>query len=86
MKLSPWVLRTEDDIIKLANLIRAYFDLGGFHVQFNVISKEVLMDAQKHPEKYRSLLVRVSGYCAYFVELSKEVQDDIIARTEHSNY
>jgi len=86
VKLSPWILRTQDDVTKLASLIRAYFDLGGFHVQFNVISKEVLIDAQKHPEKYPNLLVRVSGYCAYFVELSKEVQDDIIARTEHGNY
>jgi len=84
MKFTPWVLRTEDDLIKFASLIRAYFDLGGFHVQFNVISRDTLIDAQKHPEKYRNLLVRVSGYSAYFVELSKEVQDEIISRTEHS--
>ncbi|MEM3873218.1 MAG: glycine radical domain-containing protein, partial [Nitrososphaeria archaeon] len=57
---------------------------GGKHVQFNVVSKETLIDAQKHPENYRDLIVRVAGYSAYFVELAKPVQDEVIARTELS--
>ncbi|MEM3743909.1 MAG: glycine radical domain-containing protein, partial [Candidatus Methanomethyliaceae archaeon] len=57
---------------------------GGKHVQFNVVSKETLIDAQKHPENYRDLIVRVAGYSAYFVELSKSIQDEVIKRTEHS--
>ena len=59
--------------------------LGVFHVQFNVVDKDVLLDAQKHPENYKGLLIRVAGYTAYFVELGKEVQDDIIARTSYSS-
>ena len=54
------------------------------HIQFNVISRQTLIDAQNHPENYKGLVVRVAGYSAFFVELNKEIQDDIIARTEHS--
>lgn len=53
------------------------------HIQFNVISRDILLEAQKHPEKYKGLVVRVAGYSAFFVELNKKIQDDIIARTEH---
>ncbi|MGE5542024.1 MAG: glycine radical domain-containing protein, partial [Bacillota bacterium] len=74
----------ESGLRNLAALVRAYFDAKGFHVQFNVVSKETLLDAQKNPDKYRSLVVRVAGYSAFFTALDKSVQDDIIARTEHS--
>jgi formate C-acetyltransferase len=67
----------------MANLIRSYFELGGYHCQFNVINSETLLDAQEHPEKYRDLVVRVAGYCAIFTELSKEVQNEILRRTTH---
>jgi len=66
----------------LVNFLKAFLKLGVSHIQFNVFDKDTLRDAQKNPEKYKGLLVRVSGYCAYFVELSKELQEDIIARTE----
>jgi len=83
MKMHPAALETKAGMLKWANLIRTYFDLGGWEIQFNVVSAETLRDAQKHPEKYRDLVVRVVGYSAFFVELEKTVQDDIISRTEH---
>ncbi|MPN52661.1 Choline trimethylamine-lyase [bioreactor metagenome] len=68
---------------KLILLIRAFFNrLEGFHVQYNVVSRETLLDAQAHPEKHRDLIVRVAGYSAFFNALSRTTQDDIIARTE----
>lgn len=83
-KINPDLLKDPANLRKLAALIRTYFlDLGGQHVQLNVVSGEILRKAQENPEEYRDLLVRVVGYSAYFVELSKEVQNDIIARTEH---
>ncbi|MEM3580267.1 MAG: pyruvate formate lyase family protein, partial [Candidatus Bathyarchaeia archaeon] len=84
MKFHPSALSSTEDLRKLAFLIKTYFNLGGKHVQFNVVSKETLIDAQKHPENYRDLIVRVAGYSAYFVELSKSIQDEVIKRTEHS--
>ena len=63
-------------------LIRSYFDQKGSHMQFNVVSRETLLDAQKHPEQYKHLVVRVAGYSALFTTLSKSLQDDIIRRTE----
>jgi pyruvate-formate lyase len=69
----------------LISLMKTYFDRGGWHIQFNMIDPEVLLDAKKHPEKHRELVVRVAGYSAYFVELSPKVQDEIITRTIHSN-
>jgi len=69
--------------INLAGLIRGYFDLGGMQVQFNVISTEILRDAQINPQKYKDLLVRVAGYSAFFIELDPRMQQDIINRTEH---
>lgn len=83
MKLHPSTLRSEQDLKKFASLLRGYFVLGGYHVQFNVISAETLREAQRHPDEYRNLLIRVAGYSDYFVRLSKEVQDEIISRTEH---
>jgi formate C-acetyltransferase len=66
---------------KLGHLIRAYFSMGGHHVQFNVVKPETLRDAQRHPERYRDLIVRVAGYSDYFIDIGKELQDEIIART-----
>ncbi len=82
MKFNPQVLKDEDRIKKLAHLIRTYFNLGGHHVQFNVISAETLKHAQKKPEENRDLIIRVAGYSDYFVDVGKELQDEIIARTE----
>ena len=62
--------------------LRGYFDQKGMHVQYNVVSRETLLDAQKNPEKYKTLVVRVAGYSALFTTLSRSLQDDIIARTE----
>jgi pyruvate-formate lyase len=65
-------------------LIRTYFvENGGFHIQFNVVGKETLCDAQLNPEEYRGLVVRIAGYSVLFTELSKQAQDDIIARTQY---
>jgi formate C-acetyltransferase len=77
------MLETEENREKLIFLLHAFFDrLDGFHVQFNVVSRETLLDAQAHPEKHRDLIVRVAGYSAFFNVLSRQTQDDIIARTE----
>ncbi|MBI5649327.1 MAG: formate C-acetyltransferase [Chloroflexi bacterium] len=83
MKFHPTALKTNEDLRKLSALIRTYFGLGGKHLQFNVVTKETLIAAQKQPENYRDLVVRMAGYSAYFVQLGKTVQDEIIARTEH---
>jgi pyruvate formate-lyase/glycerol dehydratase family glycyl radical enzyme len=82
-KFHPAVLKDISGLRKLAALIRTYFDLKGMHIQFNVISRETLVAAQKHPEKYANLIVRVAGYSALFTSLEPAVQEDIIARTEH---
>jgi len=66
---------------KFASLIRTFCETGGYLVQFNVVGSDMLRDAQRHPEKYRDLIVRVAGYSAFFVELCKDVQDEIISRT-----
>ncbi|MBM3710266.1 MAG: hypothetical protein FJW61_07595, partial [Actinobacteria bacterium] len=84
MRFLPQALEGIKGTKNLAALIRGYFELGGFHVQFNVVSNEILKAAQKKPSEYRSLMVRVAGYSAYFTELAEEVQNDIISRTEHS--
>jgi len=83
-KVNPLMLAQEEDRMKLIMLIRTFFNrLHGFHVQYNVVSREVLLDAQKHPEDHGDLIVRVAGYSAFFNVLSKQTQDDIIQRTEH---
>ncbi|GAG38427.1 unnamed protein product, partial [marine sediment metagenome] len=84
-KFTPQLLEGEKGINSLAHLIRAYFKLGGHHIQFNVISADTLRAAQKEPEKYRNLIVRVAGYSDYFNNLSKTLQDEIICRTEHQS-
>ena len=82
-KLIPRMLEKEEDRLKLISLLRAFFNrLMGFHVQFNVVSRETLRDAQARPEAHRDLIVRVAGYSAFFNVLSRETQDDIIERTE----
>ncbi len=82
MRFSPALLATDEGAEKLAFLTEAYFALGGRHVQYNVVDSSVLRDAQTSPEKHRDLVVRVSGYCAYFTDLGRSIQNDIIARTE----
>jgi pyruvate formate-lyase/glycerol dehydratase family glycyl radical enzyme len=82
MKFHPSALSGEEGLRKFAHLIRTYFKLGGHHMQFNVVSAETLRAAQEHPEEYRDLVVRVAGYSDYFVRLSRDLQDEIISRTE----
>jgi pyruvate formate-lyase/glycerol dehydratase family glycyl radical enzyme len=83
-KLSPATIKSENDKKKLIAMLRTFFtDLKGWHVQYNIVNRETLLDAKKHPEKYRDLVVRVAGYSAFFTILAPEMQDDIIARTEH---
>ena len=83
VKLAPDLLKTDRGLNNLAALIRAYFALGAFHIQFNVISPDVLRSAQDEPENYRDLLVRVAGYSTQFVNLSRKAQDAIIERTTY---
>ncbi|NLC14839.1 MAG: glycyl radical protein [Firmicutes bacterium] len=85
-KFNPRLLEGQEGIDNLAHLVRAYFRLGGHHIQFNVISADTLRDAQKRPEEYRNLIVRVAGYSDYFCDLTKALQDEIIARTEHASF
>ncbi len=85
-KFTPHLLADEEGIEKLAHLIRSYFKLDSHHVQFNVVTAEALREAQKHPEKYRDLIVRVAGYSDYFVDLSESLQNEIIRRTEHQSF
>lgn len=84
MKFNPPAVAGDQGLKNFAAVVRSYFDHKGMHVQFNVISRETLIEAQKHPEQHRDLVVRVAGYSAQFVTLAKEVQDDIISRTEQN--
>ncbi len=86
MKFHPSALEGRSGLESFVALIRAYFDQKGSHMQFNVVSRETLRDAQAHPEKYKSLVVRVAGYSALFTTLSKSLQDDIINRTEQAGF
>ena len=83
MKFHPSAMKSEGDLRKLSMLIRTYFSLGGKHIQFNVVTRETLLAAQANPEQHRDLVVRMAGYSAYFVQLGKTVQDEIIGRMEH---
>ncbi|MGA2670234.1 MAG: pyruvate formate lyase family protein [Dehalococcoidia bacterium] len=83
MKFTPMALQTTQGINKFISLLKTYFARGGWHIQFNMINRKTLLEAQKHPEIYKDLMVRVAGYSAYFVQLSPQVQNEIIARTEH---
>ena len=82
-KFSPDFFKGEESIRNITALIRSYFKMNGHHIQFNVVSAETLRDAQKHPEKYRDLIVRVAGYSDYFNDLGDDLQNEIIQRTEH---
>jgi formate C-acetyltransferase len=83
-KFLPSAVAGDQGLMNFAAVVRNYFDKKGMHVQFNVIDKETLLDAQAHPENYKDLVVRVAGYSAHWTVLAKEVQDDIIARTEQT--
>ena len=83
IKFTPKCLEGEEGTRKLVDMIRVFCDLRLWHVQFNVVNRETLIKAQEHPEQYRGLIVRIAGYSAYFTELSKDLQDDLIARTQH---
>jgi formate C-acetyltransferase len=85
-KLSPDLLIGEEDLRKMAHMVRAFFIMGGHHVQFNVVSAELLREAQARPQDFQDLMVRVAGYSDYFVNLPKGLQDEIIARTEHKGF
>jgi pyruvate formate-lyase/glycerol dehydratase family glycyl radical enzyme len=82
-KFSPQFFEDEDSYDNITALIRSYFSLDGHHIQFNVVNVETLKDAQKHPELYRDLIVRVAGYSDYFNDLGEDLQNEIIRRTEH---
>jgi len=82
-KVTPSIIRTESAKTKLISLLRTFFDeLKGWHVQYNVVDRQTLLDAQREPEKHRDLIVRVAGYSAFFTSLAPETQNDIISRTE----
>lgn len=85
IKLSPSCVKGKEGTEKLVHFIEAWRDLKLWHIQFNVLNSETLKEAQKHPENYSNLLVRIAGYSAYFTELTKDLQDDIISRTEHES-
>ncbi len=86
MKFHPSALKGTQGLQNFISLIRGYFDQKGSHMQFNVVSRETLYDAQAHPENYKNLVVRVAGYSALFTTLSRTLQDDIISRTEQSTF
>jgi 4-hydroxyphenylacetate decarboxylase large subunit len=83
LKIHPSAINGPTGSKKLLELTRAYMRKGGFHIQYNVVDSKVLRDAQKHPENYRDLMIRVAGFTQYWVELGKPIQDEVIARTEY---
>jgi formate C-acetyltransferase len=85
IKFTPGCLDGEGGTRKLMAFIRTFCDLKLWHVQFNVVNRQTLLEAQQSPEKYRNLLVRIAGYSAYFVDLSPDLQNDLIARTAHES-
>ena len=86
VRFVPQLLKRESDQKKLASLIRTYFKFGGHHIQFNIIDTATLHDAQQHPDEYRDLLVRVAGYSDYFNDMTEQLQNEIIARTENCEW
>jgi len=85
LKFNPQFLENERHMDALKDLINAYCANGGMEIQFNVVDRATLIDAQEHPERHQDLVVRVSGFSAYFTTLMKTTQDEIIARTEYAN-
>lgn len=85
-KFTPDLVKTQEGIDKWAQLVRTYFKLGGHHIQFNVVDADTLREAQKKPEEYRDLIVRVAGYSDYFNDLGENLQNEIIERTEHKGF
>jgi pyruvate-formate lyase len=86
LRLSPQLVATDADLDNFVSFLRAIEELGIYHTQFNVVSSGLLRKAMKQPENYRDLLVRVASYCAYFIELTREQQIDIINRTEQQGW
>lgn len=86
VRFVPNLMKREEDLKKLASLIRTYFSFGGHHIQFNIVDTETLLDAQKHPDNYKDLLVRVAGYSDYFNDMTDQLQKEIIARTENEEF
>lgn len=86
VRFVPNLLKRDEDLKKLASLIRTYFALGGHHIQFNIVDTDTLYDAQKHPDNYKDLLVRVAGYSDYFNDMTEQLQNEIIARTENDEF
>lgn len=84
MKFHPNAVRGQQGSKNFIDFVRSYFNMGGFHVQFNIVDSNMLRDAQKSPEKYRDLMVRVAGFSSYWCELGKPIQDEVIARTEYN--
>jgi formate C-acetyltransferase len=84
-KFTPDFFHDEKGLRSVQNLVRAYFAMDGHHIQFNVVSADTLRRAQQHPEKYADLVVRVAGYSDYFVDLTPELQEEIIRRTAHAS-
>ncbi|RMG36838.1 MAG: formate C-acetyltransferase/glycerol dehydratase family glycyl radical enzyme, partial [Methanobacteriota archaeon] len=85
-KFTPQLLESDAGLDRVAQLIRAYFYMDGHHIQFNVVTADTLRKAQKNPEEYKYLIVRVAGYSDYFVDLTPELQEEIIRRTEHMEF
>ena len=86
VRFVPSLLKREEDMRKLASLIRTYFSMGGHHIQFNIVDTQTLLDAQQQPENYKDLLVRVAGYSDYFNDMTEQLQNEIIARTENEEF
>lgn len=86
VRFVPSLLKREEDLKKLVALIRAYFNMGGHHIQFNIVDTQTLLDAQKVPDDYKDLLVRVAGYSDYFNDMTEQLQNEIIARTENEDF
>ncbi len=82
----PSLLKKDEDIAKLGSLIRSYFNLGGHHIQFNIVDTDTLRDAQKNPQDYKDLLVRMAGYSDYFNDMNEDFQEEIISRTENETF
>jgi formate C-acetyltransferase len=86
MKFTPSLIAGDEGIERMRHLVRGYFDMHGHHVQFNVVDADTLREAQADPDAHRDLIVRVAGYSDYFCDLSGELQEEIIERTEHTTY